>query len=963
MGLDNPSSSKSGMRGAMPPQISDIGALSPLQDSTVVRKPADLTPITNGLNSLSDSIVQNMHRQQKEQADMNRQVDFTRLSTQTYTDAAAGYEDYKGKFNGPTDQFTQGYLKNYDQQVYDVKQGIKDPKLAAQYEEFALNHRAQLQLKGLTDQQNMFLQDYKTKYTDNKQSLSNLITANPTPETLAFAANSLKGQSEPLHAKLKAYGQDEAVKKELDADLNTLAKTMVMRQAASDPVAALKSLHDPDVNQYIPPDDQFTVEKYVNSVQDKKNTAFHQEATVTVDSLVAGLVSGKDTSALQQRIGELSQFGPDVMDMKLQRQVAVATASAPRYTSLSNSMVSMSKTQFEDALDSLDPQRDPSIKADTTLAERDAFHATAAAYLRKAYDDTHRNPIAATMAQTGADTATATQQYIQQRRQAGADLRDINILDQDTMQQHLGKINNAIATGNVDQAVSVLNDLRTTYQADDAHPGRWAAPGVDQMDLVLGQMSRDSQHPLDSKLIAAYHLLPKDQPIDAHNSLLIQSAMMKDDQKKQLLATSGLTTDGKGGDALDALNRHLMETNPTWKAYFHPDKPTGQFSALLMQQQDLLLKTMLLNISSGRYKPTGGYEIGPGALIPGLPSFSVGQKSGTDNAEAAIIKNYLPFQTIGGKSTDRPWQWQDSLNFNDQKPRGPLMNIEMRDVMVPQKLAGQITQDGISNYVSTQLKNKDWVFNNVHINGVNNAPSTQVAGKWPVDDAFKQQVNGIATRLQADPNDLMGVMKTESGFNAGAKNPTSTATGLIQWMTPPNGMSRDQWAAQPASAQLQYVEKWMSPYQGKLNSPGRVYLAVAAPGILGKLPKDAGPDTVIYAAGSKEAKANAGWQDAHGNVTLGKLDQLVSNAKQQAGVPASPQTYAQLPKGHQQLVDKAMAVTNQNIVLKRTEDAGGVRVYGVQNGQEVPLMGKDGRPLEMRWDQIQKANPRKLASK
>lgn len=51
-----------------------------------------------------------------------------------------------------------------------------------------------------------------------------------------------------------------------------------------------------------------------------------------------------------------------------------------------------------------------------------------------------------------------------------------------------------------------------------------------------------------------------------------------------------------------------------------------------------------------------------------------------------------------------------------------------------------------------------------------------------VRDSFSNKVQAISSKLGFDPNWLMAVMYSESGFNPAARNPTGGATGLIQFM-------------------------------------------------------------------------------------------------------------------------------------------------------------------------------------
>jgi hypothetical protein len=98
--------------------------------------------------------------------------------------------------------------------------------------------------------------------------------------------------------------------------------------------------------------------------------------------------------------------------------------------------------------------------------------------------------------------------------------------------------------------------------------------------------------------------------------------------------------------------------------------------------------------------------------------------------------------------------------------------------------------------------------------------------------AFGDKVISIAEKLDTLPEFLMIVMNNESGLNSQAKNPYSTATGLIQFMEPTAkglGTTTAALAAMSNVDQLDYVYKYLKVYQSKFESVSDVYLAVFFP--------------------------------------------------------------------------------------------------------------------------------------
>lgn len=145
-------------------------------------------------------------------------------------------------------------------------------------------------------------------------------------------------------------------------------------------------------------------------------------------------------------------------------------------------------------------------------------------------------------------------------------------------------------------------------------------------------------------------------------------------------------------------------------------------------------------------------------------------------------------------------------------------------------------------------------------------------------DAFIKGVEGIARRLGVDPAWLLNVMAFESGISAKAANKTSSARGLIQFMNPTAkglGLSgSNAFLNMNAMEQLKYVEKYYKPFAGKMRNQGDVYAAVAA-GRLG------GSSGVLFRAGTKEYRANRGWDaDRDGVITSQEIGGLASSRGQ-----------------------------------------------------------------------------------
>ena len=113
---------------------------------------------------------------------------------------------------------------------------------------------------------------------------------------------------------------------------------------------------------------------------------------------------------------------------------------------------------------------------------------------------------------------------------------------------------------------------------------------------------------------------------------------------------------------------------------------------------------------------------------------------------------------------------------------------------------------------------------------------------------FIKKVREVSTRLGIDPNWLMAIMYWESAstFSSSIQNSIG-ATGLIQFIpSTAKGLGTTTTALKNMSAvdQLDYVEKYLNVYKGKLNSYVDTYFSVFFPLAIGKP-----DDWVIQGAG------------------------------------------------------------------------------------------------------------------
>lgn len=150
------------------------------------------------------------------------------------------------------------------------------------------------------------------------------------------------------------------------------------------------------------------------------------------------------------------------------------------------------------------------------------------------------------------------------------------------------------------------------------------------------------------------------------------------------------------------------------------------------------------------------------------------------------------------------------------------------------------------------------------------------------DDAepgFARELKAMAESLNLDPNGIAAVMSIESGFKAAARNSTSGATGLIQFMPSTAahlGTSTPSLARMSAIEQLAFVKKFYAPFAKSIrkDEPGDYYMATFMPAFV------AAPETtVLSTAGHPIYDQNRGLDgDGDGTLTVGDVTRKIEQA-------------------------------------------------------------------------------------
>jgi hypothetical protein len=143
---------------------------------------------------------------------------------------------------------------------------------------------------------------------------------------------------------------------------------------------------------------------------------------------------------------------------------------------------------------------------------------------------------------------------------------------------------------------------------------------------------------------------------------------------------------------------------------------------------------------------------------------------------------------------------------------------------------------------------------------------TALAWGAKVSPEFRDKARSIAAYIGTEPSSLMTCIAFETGrtFSPKARNPGSSATGLIQFMRETArslGTSVEALAEMTAEQQLDYVRDYLRPFTGRVSELGDLYMSILYPPAVGK------PDTfVVFENASAAYRANAGLDFDHDGV-------------------------------------------------------------------------------------------------
>jgi hypothetical protein len=114
--------------------------------------------------------------------------------------------------------------------------------------------------------------------------------------------------------------------------------------------------------------------------------------------------------------------------------------------------------------------------------------------------------------------------------------------------------------------------------------------------------------------------------------------------------------------------------------------------------------------------------------------------------------------------------------------------------------------------------------------------AASISAAYPKMASYADEIVRVSSGVGIHPSWLANVIHFESGGNPQARNPYSSATGLIQFIKSTAsrlGTSVDALYGMTGREQMSYVERYFAPYKGRLTTQEDVYMAVFYPKAIG----------------------------------------------------------------------------------------------------------------------------------
>ena len=181
-----------------------------------------------------------------------------------------------------------------------------------------------------------------------------------------------------------------------------------------------------------------------------------------------------------------------------------------------------------------------------------------------------------------------------------------------------------------------------------------------------------------------------------------------------------------------------------------------------------------------------------------------------------VLQNNQTFEVQRTYTSENSTAQVNENNYNQE-------NISENE---PNEMAELQQQPGQNNELTRE--------NTQQFSELNNQQTNENANQNISQNDFMAEVNRVSNKFGINPNDLLALMRSESSLNPQAVNPTTGATGLIQFMPKTArslGTTVEELRNMSAAQQMRFVEKYFESVNlPRGASAGTLYAYVFLPG-------------------------------------------------------------------------------------------------------------------------------------
>jgi hypothetical protein len=282
----------------------------------------------------------------------------------------------------------------------------------------------------------------------------------------------------------------------------------------------------------------------------------------------------------------------------------------------------------------------------------------------------------------------------------------------------------------------------------------------------------------------------------------------------------------------------------------------GNISALIEALIELLISKNIINKNQIIKIPNQLIPIQYNQNLHSIQTALEVEKFSQNNQTTEIQKIYAQEnRTVQANENNYNQQNEQNNNIHENDEPNEIIELQKQSEQNNELIRENTNTKNISNISNQQLQEQQ----------TENQQNNQQANQ----NDFMAEVNRVSNKFGINPNDLLALMRSESSLNPQAVNPTTGATGLIQFMPKTArslGTTVEELRNMNATQQMHFVEKYFESVNlPKGASAGTLYAYVFLPGRAKR--------QILAQAGENFYEANRGLDmNKDGMITIEDLD-------------------------------------------------------------------------------------------